>query len=212
MSHNLSSKHMLLAAVALTCAAALFLLACLLWPVAPERATSSPATFRGELAKSLIQLGSIAIFGALAGAFIKFFLDEDIRTRELDRQNTQRKIELYNGFINRTGSAYREAKASRRRLRSAGLTGKYDAQPTALSQAQWELYCDEALKISDIQLRLEQLKIEATTYPDLKDLRDEVDAQDVSRTLRRAVERMTALGPDRTCREPLLESTRREGQ
>jgi hypothetical protein len=177
MFHKLSSNHVLLAAPALVCAA-LFLVAYLLWPV-PQQGATSPATFNGELAKSLIQLGSIAIVGAFAGAFIKFFLDEDIRTRELDRQSTQRKIELYNGFIDRTGTAYREAKASRRRLRFAGLTRKYGAKPTALSQPQWELYCEEALKISDIQLRLEQLKIEAATHPDLKDLRGAQDAQDV---------------------------------
>src|SRR5262245_52349873 len=85
----------------------LFVIAYLLWPKSPaETAPTSPATFWGELAKSLIQLGSIAIVGGFIAAFLKFFLDEDIRARELKRQDTQRRIDLYNGFIERAGAAY----------------------------------------------------------------------------------------------------------
>jgi hypothetical protein len=126
---------------------AFFLFAYFLWPVSAQIGTASSITFQGEVGKSLIQLGSVTIIGGFVAAFLKFVLDEDIRTRELARQSIQRRISLYNQFMERTGAAYRETKGCRRRLRSVGLTWKFGAKPNKFSEKQWEHYCDEAMRI-----------------------------------------------------------------
>jgi hypothetical protein len=168
----------------------LFIVAYYTYPtseVKPELITL--AAFRIELAKSLLQLGSIAIVGGSIATFIKYYLDKDLRDREIERQETQRKLEmerqdaqrnleierqdtqrrldLYYDFIERSGNAYREAKACRRRLRSIGLTEKFGPHPEVLSTLQWDKYGTELLTLNDIQLRLEQLKIEARARPEL---------------------------------------------
>jgi hypothetical protein len=131
------------------------------WPGIPEK-------FREELAKSLIQLGSITIIGGFLGIIIKYMLDEETRRREITRQELMRRSNLYNDFIRRTGSAYRDAKSCRRKLRAAGLSSKDSPAPEIFSENQWEAYCAEMQKLNDVQLELEQLKIEAGTHPDLR--------------------------------------------
>jgi hypothetical protein len=135
------------------------------------KAGASAWHFQTELAKSLLQIGTVTIIGGLIGAFIKFSLDDVIRRRDHERQDSQRRFDLVNGLIERSGSAYRDAKACRRRLRAAGLSRKFGAVPVRLTDAQWAAYCDELRTLNDIQLKLEQLKIESRTHPELQRFR-----------------------------------------
>ena len=166
-----SGKMKIIVVALIIISVTLFVVSYFIWTATAAQSTSTNLTsFRIELAKSLLQLGSIAIIGGGIAAFIKFYLDGDLRARELQRQDTQRKLDLYNDFIDRSGTAYREAKGCRRRLRSTGLTRKFGASPGKLSELQGKKYYEESLNISEIQLRLEQLKIESRTHPDLAQL------------------------------------------
>jgi hypothetical protein len=100
----------------------------------------------------------------VAGGAVLALIDSEARRRELRRQEIERRSNLYNDFIRRTGTAYRDAKSCRRKLRAAGLS----PAPEIFSENQWQTYCAEMQKLNDVQLALEQLKIEAGTHPDLR--------------------------------------------
>jgi hypothetical protein len=169
---KLSKRAVVLAVVAVAAVivgTALLVLAYFVWPGTAGFVWPGTAEeFRKELAKSLIQLGSITIIGGILGIILKYMLDEEARRREITRQELERRSNLYNDFIRRTGSAYRDAKSCRRELRAAGLGRKDSPASEIFSENQWQAYCAEMRKLNGVQLQLEQLKIEAGTHPDLR--------------------------------------------
>jgi hypothetical protein len=113
--------------------------------------------------KLVLQFLLITVAGGAVLALIK----SEARRRELRHEERERRSNLYNDFITRTGTAYRDAKSCRRKLRAIGLSRKDSPAPDIISEKQWQTYCAEMQKLNDIQLAFEQLKIEAGTHPDL---------------------------------------------
>jgi hypothetical protein len=146
-----------------------------------------PTNFLKELGKAVLNLGVFTIFGAVLGGVIKIAFDRWAKEQDHRRQTSERRRKLIYDFMARVGRAYRDAKACRRQLRSAGLSPRTLGAEDVLSLKQLEVYGDEIKKLSRSQLELEELKIEADEHPDFLAI-DQSCGESLERDLR-AMER-----------------------
>jgi hypothetical protein len=122
-----------------------------------------------EIAKAALTGCVVAVIGAVVGALVK--------AREQRVQAMRLQADLLNQFIQQLGEYYRSVKATRRRLRSVGLTNRYDEPPydkppEELNEKQLEAYKEAMESIEKIQLGLEDFKIRVRMLPFFSDIKD----------------------------------------
>ena len=112
-----------------------------------------------EASKSLLQLMALIVIGGAVTALYKAF--------ENSKNETKLRTEIRMDYLKRVGTAYRDAKNTRRVLRAAGITTKYKNPPITLDGAQQAVYQKEMQTLNNSQLEFEALKIEAASLPEL---------------------------------------------
>ena len=115
----------------------------------PTQSTPA-ATLDIEIAKAALTGCIVAVIGAVIGALVK--------AREQRVQAMRLQADLLGQFIQQLGEHYRSVKATRRRLRSFGLTTRYEKPPDELSDEQRKAYKDEIETRRKAPLGDEQLK------------------------------------------------------
>lgn len=128
--------------------------------------TTSTATLDIEIAKAALTSCVVAVVGAVVGALVK--------AREQRVQAMRLQADVLTQFIQQLGEHYRSVKAIRRRLRSYGLTNRYDTPPNELTEEQLQLYTEAMDSLEKSQLALEDLKIRVEVLPTfgyIKDIR-----------------------------------------
>jgi len=126
-----------------------------------------PADIRMEIIKSLLQLTVVSVLGgAVAGLFKAL---ESARTvtqknREEATRKSRLRAQIHEEYLRRIGQHYRCVKSSRRTLRAAGLTSKYEP-PETLTAHQITALAEEMNKINTSQLELEGMMIESQRLP-----------------------------------------------
>jgi hypothetical protein len=123
---------------------------------------------RVEVVKSLLQFAVIVIFGGTVTAILKLVEREGKlrqRAAEQEASNIRIRAIILENYLRRLGTIYRQVKASRRALRAAGLTTKFNKAPEFLSHKQSQVYMQQMLALNDAQLELERLKIDAKSLP-----------------------------------------------
>ena len=117
-----------------------------------------------EIAKAALNGCIIAVIGAVIAALIK--------AREQSVQAARLRSDLLGQFFQQLGELYRSVKATRRRLRSLGLTSYYGSPPGKLDAGQLKAYAEEMTSIEKAQLSLENLKIQVMKLPPFDNLGD----------------------------------------
>lgn len=116
-------------------------------------------TIRFTIINDLLHLFFIVIIGGLITLLFKWI--------EEDKRQGQIRIEIRTEYLKRLGRIYRNVKQVRRMLRTAGLTTKYgkEGESTVISGELKTIYLDKMKEINDLQLELEELKIDARALP-----------------------------------------------
>jgi hypothetical protein len=128
-----------------------------------------------EVFKSLTQFVVIILLGGVVASVFKAIesiLNEEHKSQELFREQNRLRSEIRVDYLSRVGSAYRNAKNTRRQLRSVGLTTKFGEPPSTLNAEQLGAYKREMETLNSAQLELEALKIEAESLPALLGLQE----------------------------------------
>ncbi|HEV7668477.1 MAG TPA: hypothetical protein VGS22_08145 [Thermoanaerobaculia bacterium] len=145
-----------------------------LWGPAKE-----PDSRERDLLRSLLQLGLIAVVGGIAAAWTKHHWEREIaqrdsiteqnrRERDRLRELAAQRATIYREFMARVGSVYRAAKLIRRRLRAEGLWSGAVA-PEILTGDTAIAYAKQMDSLNEVQLRLEELRVEAKRHPELRE-------------------------------------------
>lgn len=134
-----------------------------------------------EIVKSLFQLSLITIVGGTAAAWSKHLWEEEVRQRDVVREEQARerdrlreaaaqRIAIYRDYMARVGAAYRSAKLIRRTLRAEGLwPAGGGAVNTTLTAPNALAYGEQMRRLNEVQLTLEDLKMEAKHHPELRE-------------------------------------------
>jgi hypothetical protein len=121
-------------------------------------ASESPtANLDIEIAKAALSGCIVAVIGAVLAALVK--------AREQSVQAAKLHADILDQMIRQLREIYRSVKATRRHLRSLGLTSYYGNPPGDLSAGQLKSYEREMNSIEKAQLSLEDLKIQVVNLP-----------------------------------------------
>jgi hypothetical protein len=131
----------------------------------PTDSTSTPrATLDIEIAKAVLTGFVVAVIGIVINGLVK--------AREERVQAMRLQANLLGEFIQQLGEHYRSVKATRRRLRSFGLTTRYNTPPEKLNDVHLKAYEDAMETIEKTQLALEDFKIRFRMLPLFSDIKD----------------------------------------
>ena len=126
---------------------------------------STPAAMLDiEIAKTVLTSFVVAVIGIVISGLVK--------AREQRVQAMRLEANLLSEFIQQLGEHYRSVKATRRRLRSFGLTTRYNTPPDKLNDEQLKAYEDAMERIEKTQLALEDFKIRFRMLPLFSDIKD----------------------------------------
>ena len=132
----------------------------------------TPNTFSFEIAKALLQLGVVAVVGAVVSlAMTNYQLEQGqrdkdrerehqthVKEREVERQRREYREELLVATLSRTVAAYGQTKKARRLLRAR--CGPGQSGPCNVQLDEYDKYMEA---INDAQLELESLKGDVMT-------------------------------------------------
>jgi hypothetical protein len=133
-----------------------------------------------EIVKSLFQLSLITIIGGTAAAWSKHLWEEEVRQRDAVREEQARERDrlreaaaqrtaIYRDYMARVGAAYRSAKLIRRTLRAEGLWPAGGGAVNTLTAPNALAYGEQMRRLNEVQLTLEDLKMEAKHHPELRE-------------------------------------------
>ena len=159
-------------AIILSCllVGALILLIVVIFCVTPSSLNEVEQKIVVEISKSLMQLIVVIIIGGAVAALFKTIEQSKKEEKEAEQRHEEEnklRTEIRVDYLSRVGIAYRNAKGTRRSLRAAGITTKFENPPTELNKEQLEIYKKEMQVLNSSQLELEALKIEAASLPAL---------------------------------------------
>ncbi len=110
-----------------------------------------------EASKAIFQFLFVIMLGGLATLLINSF--------DKRRRGYKALQDFRQEFLDGVSTSYQDAKRARRVLRTGGLTKKFGDQNPSMTKDRRDAYQDQMLRLNEVQLALERLKIEAGNFP-----------------------------------------------